>query len=162
MDPNTFKAIINNHFEIELKSDDLKDLDIISNSNNQYHIIDNDESIQAKVLEMDMDKKTFTIEINGNEYQVRLQDHFDILIQKMGLNAASSQKMNEVKAPMPGLVLDILVENGQTVQKGDALFILEAMKMENLIKATGEGTVKSIEANKGQAVDKGQIIIEME
>ena len=69
--------------------------------------------------------------------------------------------MSNVKAPMPGLVLDILVETEQAVSKGDALLILEAMKMENVLKAEGDGVVKSIEVTKGTAVDKGQIIIEM-
>ncbi|HNM32873.1 MAG TPA: biotin/lipoyl-binding protein, partial [Chitinophagales bacterium] len=66
------------------------------------------------------------------------------------------------KAPMPGLVLDILVEAGQAVNKGDNLIILEAMKMENIIKASGSGTVKSIHVQKKDAVEKNQLLIEME
>ena len=63
---------------------------------------------------------------------------------------------------MPGLIIDILVKEGQAIQKGDQLLILEAMKMENVIKAEGEGIVKSILTEKSKAVDKGQVIIEME
>ena len=63
---------------------------------------------------------------------------------------------------MPGLVLSILVEPGQAVQKGDVLLILEAMKMENVLKAAGDGTVKNIAVAKGAAVDKGQLLLEME
>jgi len=80
----------------------------------------------------------------------------------MGLSVVASQKLSSVKAPMPGLVLDIMVEPGQEVAEGDSLLILEAMKMENVLKATGEGVVKSIEITKGAAVEKGQILIEME
>ena len=80
----------------------------------------------------------------------------------MGLSVGNSQKIKEVKAPMPGLVLDILVETNQTISKGDALLILEAMKMENVLKAEGDGIIKSIEVSKGAAVDKGQVIIEMQ
>jgi biotin carboxyl carrier protein len=80
----------------------------------------------------------------------------------MGLSIASNQAADDVKAPMPGLVLDILVEAGQTIQKGDSLLILEAMKMENVLKATGDGTVKSVIVEKGNAVDKNQVLIELE
>jgi biotin carboxyl carrier protein len=63
---------------------------------------------------------------------------------------------------MPGLVISILVEEGQEVQKGDSLLILEAMKMENVIKAAGKGVVKSIKVQQKNAVEKNQILIEME
>jgi biotin carboxyl carrier protein len=63
---------------------------------------------------------------------------------------------------MPGLVLNILVSPGQAVQKGDPLIILEAMKMENVIKAAGEGHIKAINVLKGAAVEKGQLLLELE
>ena len=63
---------------------------------------------------------------------------------------------------MPGLILDVLVSAGDTVAKDDPLIILEAMKMENVLKSAGDGVVKSIEVAKGQAVDKNQILIELE
>ena len=86
----------------------------------------------------------------------------DLLLNKMGMSAISADKMDNVKAPMPGLVLDILVEIGQTVNKGDNLLVLEAMKMENILKASGNGIVKTIKINKKDAVEKNQILIEME
>jgi biotin carboxyl carrier protein len=85
------------------------------------------------------------------------------MLDKMGMSATSDEKMDNVKAPMPGLVLDILVEAGQSVNKGDNLLILEAMKMENIIKASGNGVVKNININKKDAVEKNQLLmIEME
>ncbi|MCL4145650.1 UNVERIFIED_CONTAM: hypothetical protein GTU68_019273 [Idotea baltica] len=60
---------------------------------------------------------------------------------------------------MPGLILDILVEVGQTIQKGDQLMILEAMKMENVLKAPGEGSISSIEVSQGDSVEKNQVLI---
>ena len=74
----------------------------------------------------------------------------------------NTQKVTDVKAPMPGLVLGVSVEIGQEVQKGDGLLILEAMKMENVIKSVGEGIVKAIHIEQGKAVEKGQLLIEME
>ena len=63
---------------------------------------------------------------------------------------------------MPGLVLDIPVEVGQEVEKGEGVLILEAMKMENVIKSAGVGTIKAIHIKQGEAVEKGQLLIEME
>jgi biotin carboxyl carrier protein len=62
---------------------------------------------------------------------------------------------------MPGLILEVIATVGQTIQKGDSLLILEAMKMENVIKAAGSGTVKSINVQKGATVEKNQILIEL-
>jgi biotin carboxyl carrier protein len=84
------------------------------------------------------------------------------LVKKLGLSVAAGQKVKEIKAPMPGLVLDVMAKIGQTVQKGDGLLILEAMKMENVIKAQGDGVVKLVQIEKGQTVEKGAILVEME
>ena len=65
----------------------------------------------------------------------------------------------EVKAPMPGLILDVLAKPGQEVKKGDQLMILEAMKMENVLKAQGEGVISGIEVAKGDSVEKNQVLI---
>ena len=72
------------------------------------------------------------------------------------------QHSGDVKAPMPGLVVEVPVVVGQTVAKGDKVLILEAMKMENVIKAVGDGVVKAVHASQGQPVEKGQLLIEME
>ena len=71
-------------------------------------------------------------------------------------------KNNNVKAPMPGLVLRIIAQEGDTVKKGDALLVLEAMKMENVIKAEGEGTIKRIAVAPKQVVEKNTLLVEME
>ena len=84
------------------------------------------------------------------------------MVQHMGLDKPAEVKMTDVKAPMPGLILDILVEPGSTVSLGDPLLILEAMKMENVLKAVGEGVVQSIEKVKGDTVEKNEIIVIME
>jgi biotin carboxyl carrier protein len=77
----------------------------------------------------------------------------------MGLDAVSKPKVNDVKAPMPGLVLSIKVQEGMEVKKGDPILILEAMKMENIIKSPVDGIVKSIAVKEKQAVDKNQTLI---
>jgi biotin carboxyl carrier protein len=98
--------------------------------------------------------------VNGRNYQVILKDQFDLLLEKMGLNNTSSGKVNNIKAPMPGLIIDMRVSAGDMVKSGDSLLILEAMKMENIIKSPGEGIVKSVKVKKGESVEKNQVLIE--
>lgn len=136
-------------------------VDMVTNGN-EIHVLQNNKAFNVKVISTNFNEKTLTLEVNGNKYDLNIEDEYDMLVKKMGLSAFVVQKMTNVKAPMPGLVVEVLVEAGQTVEKGTQLLILEAMKMENVLKAEGEGVVKSIEVKKGAAVDKGQILIEME
>ena len=78
------------------------------------------------------------------------------------MDKLAANKVNNIKAPMPGLVLRISVAVGDVIKKGDPLLVLEAMKMENVIKAAGDGVVKKINATEKIAVEKGSILIEFE
>ena len=156
---NNYKAKVNDNFEFDNLSS--KGLDIIPISNNAFHILHEGKSYKAELLDADFRKKKISLKINGNTYLVELSDQYDQLVKKMGLSANIAHKVNSINAPMPGLVLDIMVEAGQEIAKGDPLLILEAMKMENVIKAPGEGKIKSIEVKKGTAVDKGQLLIDL-
>lgn len=162
MKSDKYSAKADDNFEFEVDNETLSNLDIVPMENGKFHILKNNKSYTAEVISTDYSNKTFTISVNGNEHSIQLSDSYDLLVKKMGLNVAASSKMNELKAPMPGLVLEVLVEAGQAFEKGDALVILEAMKMENIIKATGEGVVKKVIANKGDAVEKGQILLDLE
>ncbi|MFK7979122.1 MAG: biotin/lipoyl-containing protein [Saprospiraceae bacterium] len=144
-----------------LKKEDLSTLDMVKTGAGTFHILQDGQAYKAELETANFNDKTMTIKVNGNKYEIKIEDSYDQLVKQMGLSTTGSQKMTNVKAPMPGLVLDILVKPDQEVAKGDALLILEAMKMENVLKAEGDGVVKSIEVTKGTAVDKGQIIIEM-
>lgn len=75
-------------------------------------------------------------------------------------NAASAS--SEIKSPLPGTVLDVMVKEGDTVKVGQHLLLLEAMKMENNIDSDKEGVVKSIKVRKGDAVMEGDVLIVME
>ena len=144
-----------------LKKEDLSALDMVKTAEGDFHILQDGKAYRAAIETANFNDKTMSIKINGNTYEISIEDSYDLLVKEMGLSTANSQKLTNVKAPMPGLVLDILVQPDQEIAKGDALLVLEAMKMENDLKAEGDGIVKSIEVTKGTAVDKGQIIIEM-
>ncbi len=124
-----------------------------------FHLLYGAQSYTAEVLAADYAGKSFTFRINGQVLTVHAQDRFDLLLEKLGMGGASSARVNEIKAPMPGLILEVKVSEGQTVQKGDALLILEAMKMENVLKAPADGLVKSIRVNKGQSVEKNSVLV---
>jgi biotin carboxyl carrier protein len=129
-------------------------------SENRFHILYKDKSFTAEVVKADASTKSFSFKINGRIYTVSVKDKFDTLLEKMGLNAGSAGKVNSLKAPMPGLIIDLKVKAGDTVKAGDALLILEAMKMENILKAPGEAVIKKVNVQKGNSVEKGQVLIE--
>jgi biotin carboxyl carrier protein len=80
----------------------------------------------------------------------------------MGLSLGNAQMVNDIKAPMPGLILEVNVKEGDEVKEGDYLLVLEAMKMENALTAPRDAVIKSISVEKGQTVEKNQLLIEME
>ncbi|SRX72965.1 acetyl-CoA carboxylase biotin carboxyl carrier protein subunit [Aequorivita antarctica] len=156
-----FKAIVNDNFEFSLNSKDLEMLDVISD-NKKANIIFNIKSVEVETLESDFQKKTYTLSINGNRYQVKIENQLDVLISKMGLSLGNASVEDEIHAPMPGLILEVNVSEGNEVKKGDFLCVLEAMKMENTLTAPRDGVVKSVNIVKGETVDKGKMLIEFQ
>ncbi|WP_347157155.1 acetyl-CoA carboxylase biotin carboxyl carrier protein subunit [Pontibacter chitinilyticus] len=126
---------------------------------NTYHIIKDSKSYTAEVVAADYTAKTFTFKINGITQTVHVKDRFDLLLDKLGMSDANARKVNDVKAPMPGLILSIKVQPGQEVKKGDPIMILEAMKMENILKSPGDGVVKEIKVQERQNVEKNQVLL---
>lgn len=131
--------------------------DIIKTGNNRFNLIWKNQSVELELVKQEGGK--FLIKVNGKPVETTLKTRLDLLLESMGLNAAVSTRLTELKAPMPGLILDIKVQAGQTVQKGEPLLVLEAMKMENVIKATGDGTVKEIKVLIGEKVEKNQVLL---
>ena len=145
-----------------ISNEESKALDAKALSSDHLHIISNNKNYNAHLISMDMVNRKMTVNVNGAEYITEIKDEYDDLLHEMGLDVVPEQKMTDVKAPMPGLVLQVMVKIGDTIAKGDNLVILEAMKMENVLQAEGDGVVKSIGVNKGDTVEKTQVLIEME
>lgn len=122
----------------------------------------NDKSYTAVIEKVDHKAKEITLRINGQSHKVALKEEIDLLLSKMGLDLKAMQKTEPVKAPMPGMILKVLVTPGQQINKGDGLLILEAMKMENVLKASGSATVKAIRVAERTAVEKGAVLIDLE
>jgi biotin carboxyl carrier protein len=138
------------------------ELDIIASSNGEFHILKNQKAYKVEIESIDYQKKTFVFKVNGSVYTSTISDKYDRLIDQLGMKIGVTQHIGDVKAPMPGLVVEVAVAIGQTVMKGDKVLILEAMKMENVIKAAGDGVIKAVHVSKGIAVEKGQLLIEIE
>ena len=102
-----------------------------------------------------------TIRINGIRREVRVLDERTKLLEKMGMSVSAGKTSGNVKAPMPGKVLQVLVSEGDVVEEGQPLLVLEAMKMENVIKAAAQGEVKDVPVKEGQAVEKGALLVSL-
>lgn len=145
-----------------LHPEDVTSLDIVAISNRQFHVLRHNRSYTINILNTDFANKAMTLEVNGNAYEMVLADEYDQMVRKMGLLTTQAPRVNNIKAPMPGLIIDIMATIGQKVEAGTPLIVLSAMKMENIITSGGEGLIKSINVEVNDTVDKGQLIIEME
>lgn len=103
-----------------------------------------------------------TIRINHRTFQVKKAHALDSLIAAMGLDKPKLRKLKEMQAPMPGRVTAVHVKVGDQIEPGTPLLSLEAMKMENVLKAEGIGVVSALEINEGDVVEKGALLIRFE
>jgi biotin carboxyl carrier protein len=159
---NTYKTdlkLTNSLFEGTLNGK-LISGDFLKINEYQFHILYNNKSYNVDVIKLNPEEKTMTVKINSVKFNLTLKDKYDELLHNLGLDNLVAKKVADIKAPMPGMVLNILVNEGDTVKKGDTLIILEAMKMENSLKSPTDGVIKKIIANKGTAVEKNQILIQ--
>ena len=145
-----------------LLNGDFYSLDIEKVDAQTWHILKDNMSYYVQWIERNDEAKTYTLKVNGSLVVLEAKNEFDILLEKMGMANVGSAKVSKLKAPMPGKVLDVLVTVGQEVVKGDGLVILEAMKMENVLKADDVGVVKSVNVSIGEAVEKNNVLIEFE
>ena len=136
--------------------------DMIEINKTSFHVLKNNKSYNVEIVNHNIAEKSFQIKVNQTIYNLTVKDKYDELLRELGLDKLMTSKVSNIKAPMPGLVLNILVEEGQEIKKGDALIVLEAMKMENILKSPADGKIKKIPVNKGIAVEKGQVLIEFQ
>lgn len=133
---------------------------IIETNPGEFHLLFNNKSYNFNIVKADFAEKKLTLKVNGKKFNVDVKDKFDELLHNLGMDNVTSKKVNDIKAPMPGMVLNILVGEGQAVKKGDSLLVLEAMKMENILKSPTDGVIKKVVTSKGTAVEKNQLLIQ--
>jgi biotin carboxyl carrier protein len=116
-------------------------------------------SYEISLIDIEETTSKVRLRINSKLVELKLKSDRQLLLEKMGLSSLTVKKVSEVKAPMPGLVVRCIVEVEQEVEQGDALLVLEAMKMENIIKSPTAGVISQIMVIQGEAVEKNQILI---
>lgn len=159
---NLYKIKVDNDLDFDLTTKEIENLDAIKVAPSKFHILQDNTPFKAEITQADFNSKSYQVKVNNNKYNVLINNDLDVLIKQMGFEIGASKKINEIKAPMPGLILDIPIKVGQEVKEDDALLILEAMKMENILTAPRDGIIKSISVKKGEAVEKNQLLIEFE
>ncbi len=155
-----FKTSVNHTFDFEITNDDISKLDAVKTSNTTFHILHQNKPYKAEIYKANFYSKFYEVTVNNNTYHVNIANELDLLIKKMGFAVGGTKHVNSIKAPMPGLILEINVKEGQEVKEDDNLLILEAMKMENIITSPRDGIIKSISVNKSDTVEKNQLLIE--
>ena len=151
-----------NEFEFSFTQEQVDAIDLLQKSPAEFNLLKDHESINAVIIEADQSAKKQTIEIEGEKFDIRIKDELDQMLDRMGLNSVAGKQIHEIKAPMPGLVLEIAVSEGQQVREGDKVLILVAMKMENSIMINTDATIKRIAVSAGEAVEKGQVLVELD
>ncbi len=137
-------------------------LDIVKNNDKSYHIIFNNKSYNIIIISADNQEKNISLKINGKPFDVKVYDELDILLKNMGIKSKKADVKKELRAPMPGLIVNIPVKKGDFVKQGETLLVLEAMKMENNLKAETDVTIKDIKAKTGNSAEKNEVLIVFE
>jgi biotin carboxyl carrier protein len=141
---------------------DIQNVDFSKVQKGSYSFNYNGRNINTDVVKIDYETKQVVLRIEGKKYTVNIKEPVDIQLEKLGINTLQAKKVNNLKAPMPGLVIKTLVREGDHVKAGEPLLILEAMKMENIFKAAADVIIKTIKVTEKQAVEKGQELITFE
>lgn len=155
-------AVKVNDFQFLLSPEEISQANFLRKSDTEFHLIQGNRSVSVRLINMDATGKKMTLEVDGESFQVEIRDVLEQMLDKLGFSAVSTKQIKDIKAPMPGLVLDIHVTAGQEVAEGDKILILEAMKMENSLMIHTNAKIKSVLVKKGQAVEKNQVLVELE
>lgn len=154
------KAIVNDRFEYSLSGH--SEIDILERQGSHYLIRYKHRNVRLELLEYDHRKKTFLITLEGFIFKIDLSTPLDHIVKDIRAHAQALTSGQELLAPIPGLIKTLSLSSGVTVEKGETLLVLEAMKMENTIVATADGNNLTYYVAPGDHVVKGQILCSLE
>lgn len=120
------------------------------------------EGVHYLSIEEGDNAKGFVLRMAGSAHEIEIKDKYDLLLKQLGMDKLMGAQQQDLKAPMPGLVLEVLVKAGDAIKKGEPVLVLEAMKMENVIKAPGDVTIKAVMVQPQQVVEKNEVLITFE
>lgn len=146
---------------IDFDSETLTKGVLLHQEGDTYRFLYKDKLYDIHLMAYVENEKTYLLKINGYKTKVKQSNELDILITKLGFNKSPKKELKEIIAPMPGLVKEVFVKEGDFISNGDNLFILEAMKMENIIKSSGEGILSKVLVTLGEKVEKGSVLAKL-
>ncbi|MGJ8742917.1 acetyl-CoA carboxylase biotin carboxyl carrier protein subunit [Polaribacter sp.] len=159
---NSYQVKVNDTFDFKIDEQAVKNLDALQVSDSEFHVLHQNVSYKTEIVKANFNEKSYAVKVNNTIYNINIHNELDSLIKEMGFQIGKTKEVNEIKAPMPGLILEINVLVGAEVKENDTLLILEAMKMENALTSPRAGIIKSISVTKGDTVDKNQLLIAFE
>lgn len=159
---NTHQILVNNTYSFALEETNLAQVNFTQIAPDTYHIIHQSKGYTICFEHSDMDQGLYTLRVNQQKFTVAITNPLASLIAQMGYQKSTQNIINQVKAPMPGLLLEIYVTKGQKVSKGDNLMVLEAMKMENLITAPRDGIIAEVPVALKETVEKEAVLLTFE
>ena len=146
------------NFSLDKQNIKKEKIDIKRIGKNSLSILLNNNSY---ILDIYKNNMGYDVIVNQQSYFVEVKDELEKLLDNYVVKSKKSVEIGEISAPIPGLVSQIFVEVGDPVKKGQKLFILEAMKMENEISSTRKGLVSNINVKSGMSVEKDDLIMEI-
>jgi glutaconyl-CoA/methylmalonyl-CoA decarboxylase subunit gamma len=157
----TTKYTIKNPFSKDMMINHKKsDIKIFDDENGFTYILYKRKKYLAEIVEKSQNK--YTVLINGVSYSFTIETPISYKRKKYLEKNKSTSRTELVGAPMPGKIVDVLVEAGAKVKEGESLLILEAMKMQNEIASPVAGLVKKVLVKQGDIVNKEDVLIEIE
>lgn len=158
----TYKLKVNGQYEFQFTAAELQQLDVVATGTDSFHLLNQHQSYHINMIHKDFHGKHYELKVNNAKYDVAISTPLDVLIDAMGFELGATAQVGQIEAPMPGLILEVSVTEGQEVKEGDTLLILEAMKMENVLTSPRDGTIKAIKVAQGEAVEKKHVLITFE
>ena len=152
------KKFIVDGLEIESRSG----ADILWKSRDFFELIYKGQSFKGEIVKRDIENKKLTLKLNHRVFEIQKKFELDALIAKLGLDKVKVKQLKELESPMPGRILSVQVKAGDHVKVGDPILSLEAMKMENILRAERKGTVSKINAAPGDSLAVDEVIMEFE
>lgn len=127
---------------------------------NQYNV--NINTVEGPIVELEVNGTPYKVEVDKELKQIKTPK----IVRKEVVAAPTEQKKpiasnggNSIKAPLPGTILDVYVQVGDTVKAGQKLLLLEAMKMENQIDSEFDGVIKQVNVRKGDVITEGTVLV---
>ena len=157
-------GILNSVVQLDLSQTDVDKFKVLEINYTKKEIIlsNGSKKFECKILKENVIDQSYIVRINGEISTIRLIKQVEKTIEKLGIQKENQKNINVLKAPMPGLILDVVIKESELVKKGDPVIILEAMKMENILSSPVDGIVKEIKVNPQQTVEKNNILIKFE